>query len=91
MTRKSPLKDRPSYFQKTDEGVPELSEQEEVRTSKQFDVHNPERPRRLKRTYYVREETDRILKKVQMARYEETGREPELSDLVDEAIRKLAS
>jgi hypothetical protein len=64
------------YFQKTEE---------------QPDIRPAEKPKRIKRTWYVSEETDRMLKRIQLSRYEETGTEPELSDLVEEAIKKLAS
>lgn len=68
------------YFQKT-----EPSEQRDIQLDEQPAV------KRLKRTWYVTPETDRLLKRMQLQRYEETGQQPELSDLVDEAIKKLAS
>ena len=76
--RKSSVADRMNagYFQKTEE---------------QSAIQPAEKPKRIKRTWYISEDTDRLLKRMQLQRYEDTGTQPELSDLVEEAIKNLAS
>jgi hypothetical protein len=82
-SRKRPMSKRPSYFQRTSEGVPELSEQKDGQTSHQ------EKPKRTKRTYYLPDEVIISLGELQLRRHRETGTKPEASELVEEAIRKL--
>ena len=82
-SRKRPMGNRPSYFQRTSEGVPEMSEQEDVPTSPQ------KKPKRTKRTYYLPDEVIISLGELQLKRHRETGTKPEASELVEEAIRKL--
>ncbi len=96
MTRKSPIKDRPSYFRKTDEAVPELVDQQDSPTFNHLDSQMVGQSdiqavrRRSKRTYYLSRETVDILDRIQFEEKVRTGEKPELSDLVDEAIRMFA-
>ena len=88
MNRKSPIKDRPSYFRKTEEGIPELANQQDIQESGHSDIQ-PVR-QRSKRTYYLSRETVDILDRIQFEEKVRTGEKPELSELVDEAIRMFA-
>ncbi len=75
--RESPIAARKGIFSKT--GGDE-SEVEEL----------PTVPRK-KRTYYIPDDVVLMLNEVQMSEYRKTGEKPELSDLVAEAIQKLAA
>jgi hypothetical protein len=91
--RKHPLDTRPSLFRRTDQGAPELeskediqaSEHPEIEESKQHDGKN-----RTKRTYHLPDEVVLLLSELQLQEYRQTGRKPELSDLVADAIKQLA-
>ncbi len=100
--RKSPLASRPSIFRRTDEGVPELIDETDSQTSKQLDVQpsehqdvytskQPDGPRRIKRTFHLDPDVVLLLSEVQVADQRRTGRKPELSELVSEAIRQLGA
>ena len=94
-TRKNPLAARPSIFHRTDEGVPELIDRTDIRTSEHPDalpssqqgVVQP--PRRIKRTFHLPPDVVLLLDELQVADHRRTGRKPELSALVSEAIRLL--
>ena len=93
--RKNPLATRPSIFHRTDEGVPELIDQSDIGTSRhpdtlpsnQPDVVQP--PRRIKRTFHLPPDVVLLLDELQVADHRRTGKKPELSALVSEAIRLL--
>lgn len=98
--RKHPLADRPSIFRRTEDGAPELSDQQDaqtpkpsnIQTSKPPDIQASEQlasPRRVKRTFYLPPEDVLLLDELQLAERRRTGRKPELSTLVSEAIRLL--
>lgn len=97
--RKNPLASRPSIFQRTDEGVPELSEQtkhEDVRTYRHTDIQTSKNltamsggTRRIKRTFHLPPEDVLLLDELQLTDHRRTGKKPELSALVSEAIRLL--
>ncbi len=97
--RKSPLANRPSIFQRTDEGVPELieeSEHQDVSTSRHQNVQTSDStpimsnsPRRIKRTFHLPPEDVLLLDELQLTDHRRTGKKPELSALVSEAIRLL--
>ena len=88
MTRKNLLASRPSYFKKTDDGVPELFEQNAGETLKQLDTQTS---KRTKRTYYLPDDVVEILDELQYEERKRTGEKPELSDLVAQGIRLLAT
>ena len=88
MTRKNALAGRPSYFKKTDEGVPELLEQSAVQTGR---LENIQTSKRTKRTYYLLDDVVQILDVLQYEERNRTGEKPELSDLVARGIRLLAT
>ena len=91
-TRKHPLNDRPSIFRRTDQGVPELSEHPDIQESDHPMAPHPGRsapPRRIKRTFHLPPEDVLLLDELQVADHRRTGRKPELSALVSEAIRLL--
>ena len=78
MTRKkSPIADRKTIFTKTG------GEDEPA-------VEEPTLPRQ-KRTYHIPSDVVLLLNEIQLSEYRKTGEKPELSDLVAEAIRQLAS
>jgi hypothetical protein len=94
--RKSPLASRASIFQRTDTGVPELSEPSDVQTSGHSNVMSsgegtmaPSSPRRIKRTFHLPPEDVLLLDELQLTDHRRTGKKPELSALVSEAIRLL--
>lgn len=81
MPRKSPVSerkiaDRAGWFERTGEVEEETPP--------------PPRPPRAKRTYHLPEDVVLTLNQVQLERYRQTGKKPELSDLVAEGIRLLA-
>ena len=92
MTRKSPIKDRPSYFRKTDQAVPELVGQQNSQHPEHPDSPDAEhpKPKRIKRTFYLQPDTVKILETVQRDEWVPGADKPELSNLVDEAIRMFA-
>jgi hypothetical protein len=83
-TRKHPLADRPSIFRRTDQGVPELSEHQDAQMSERADGR-----RRIKRTFHLEPEVVLLLDEIQLERHRKTGKKPELSTLVSEAIHLL--
>lgn len=85
--RKSPVASRASIFRRTDEGVPELSEQQNSKTSEHSDSATASR---MKRTFYLPSDDVLRLSELQLAEQRRTGRKPELSTLVSKAIRLLA-
>ncbi len=94
--RKSPMASRASIFHRTDAGVPELSEHSEVQTSRHpqglaLDDQRatPSGPRRIKRTFHLPPEDVLLLDELQLTDHRRTGKKPELSALVSEAIRLL--
>ncbi len=90
--RKNPVETRPSLFRKTDNGAPELSEQQNGETSKHLDVNvsdHPVGPKRIKRTFHLEPDVVLLLSEVQVAEQRRTGQKPELSELVSQAIRQL--
>ncbi len=95
-TRKSPLAARPSIFHRTDEGVPELVDQPDTQISRHPDTFPSDRevttlqpPRRIKRTFHLPPDVVLLLDELQVADHRRTGKKPELSALVSEAIRLL--
>ena len=91
MARKpDPVADRmgAGYFRLTEH---QPSEHLDSKTAEHLNTMPAEQPKRVKRTYYLSADADRLLKRVQFARYEETGKQPELSELVEEAILAFAS
>ena len=68
------------YFQKTDRTSSNLN----IVESEQQAIH------RIKRTYHLPSEAIILLEELQLAQLKETGRKPELSDLVASGIRMLA-
>ena len=48
-----------------------------------------DKPKRAKVTVYLPTDVDVRLRRIQLARYEKTGSRPDLSELVEEAVRKL--
>ncbi len=94
--RKSPMASRASIFQRTDTGVPELSERSDVQTAGPTDGRQPgdgtmapSSPRRIKRTFHLPPEDVLLLDELQLTDHRRTGKKPELSALVSEAIRLL--
>ncbi len=97
--RKSPLASRASIFQRTEDGVPELfeeTEHQDVHTSRQEDIQKSKDtpvmsngPRRIKRTFHLPPEDVLLLDELQLTDHRRTGKKPELSALVSEAIRLL--
>ncbi len=84
MPRKaSPVAERPSIFRRTDDGVPEMSEHLDRQTSSRL------RPKRTKRTFYLPDDVILSLGEIQLARHRQSGSKPELSEIVEEAIRNL--
>lgn len=88
MSRKSPIASRPSYFRRTDEGVPELSGHPAVEPVERREVPTV---RRVKRTWYVPHDVVIALDRLQLEEFERTGTKPELSNLVAEAITLLVT
>jgi hypothetical protein len=87
MSRRSPVASRAAgYFQRTDEGVPELAYQPAVETVEQ---QTSETAKRTKRTYYLPADVAILLEELQLEEYRRTGSKPELSALVAEGIRLL--
>lgn len=98
--RKSPLGSRPSIFQRTDTGVPELAEHTDGQTANHIDVSpsehspvpvDPPLPKRIKRTFYLPPEDVYALEDLQTTEHRRTGAKPELSHLVSEAIQLLSA
>ncbi len=94
--RKNPLAARPSIFHRTDEGVPELASQPDIQPSSQLDISSSgqevaaaQPPRRIKRTFHLPPDVVLLLDELQVADHRRTGKKPELSSLVSEAIRLL--
>lgn len=82
MPRKSsPVAARKNMFSRTDTGVPEYGEQQE----------KVEKPKRIKRTFHLEPELVLLLDEMQLQEHRDTGRKPELSSLVGEAIRLLGN
>ena len=91
-TKKNPVETRASLFRKTDDGAPELSEQQNSGTSEHSDIQTSDRPgtaRRIKRTFHLEPDVVLLLSEVQVAEQRRTGQKPELSELVSQAIRQL--
>ncbi len=91
-TRKHPLNDRPSIFRRTDQGVPELADPSDIQEAERLAVRHSDQlapPRRIKRTFHLPPEDVLLLDELQVADHRRTGRKPELSALVSEAIRLL--
>jgi hypothetical protein len=88
--RRGPVAQRASIFRRTDEGVPELSEQQNGELSESPAVQTAEQPQRTKRTYYLPNDVILMLGEMQLQRHRETGKKPEVSEIVEEAIRRLA-
>ncbi len=88
MTRKNVPASRPSYFERTGEGVPELLEHLAVETPSRQDI---KASKRTKRTYYLPEDVVEVLDELQYEERKRTGEKPELSDLVAQGIRLLAT
>jgi hypothetical protein len=88
VTRKNLLASRPSYFKKTDDGVPELSQHHDVETDRNQNIQTS---RRTKRTYYLPDDVVEILDELQYEERKRTGEKPELSELVAQGIRLLAT
>ena len=94
-TRKNPLASRASIFHRTDDGVPELADQPDIQTSSQVGTlpsqqgTMPDLPRRIKRTFHLPPDIVLLLDELQVADHRRTGKKPELSALVSEAIRLL--
>ncbi len=65
--------------------MPELASQPDNQPSNQSDIQQA----RIKRTFYLPPEDVLLLSELQLAEYRQTGKKPELSTLVSEAIRLL--
>lgn len=94
-TRKNPFASRASIFHRTNDGIPELTDQPDIETSSQLGTlpsqraPTPELPRRIKRTFHLPPDVVLLLDELQVADHRRTGKKPELSALVSEAIRLL--
>jgi hypothetical protein len=81
------MRERPSLFKRTDEVIPEL-EQLDVGPSGQPDVQ-PAKQSRVKRTFYLTPEASTAVDEMQLDALKKTGKKPELSDIVSQAILTL--
>lgn len=79
--RESPVAARKNMFQRTDKDMPAFGEED----------RQPPKPKRIKRTFHIEPELVLLLDEMQLQEHRNTGRKPELSSLVGEAIRLLAS
>ncbi len=77
MARKSPVAERKGLFART--GSEDAPVEEQVKIPRQ------------KRTYHIPSDVVLLLNELQISEYRKTGEKPELSDLVAEAIQRLAS
>lgn len=76
--KQSPVASRDNLFRKSSQNAPDVSEQSDTPKIK-----------REKRTYHLPEDVVLLLSELQLSEYRRTGRKPELSDLVSEAIQLL--
>ncbi len=91
-TKKNPVETRASLFRKTDDGVPELSEQPNSEAAEHSNISPSDRSgavKRIKRTFHLEPDVVLLLSEVQVAEQRRTGQKPELSELVSQAIRQL--
>jgi hypothetical protein len=77
-----------SISERLDDGYFQVTDQ----SSANPDIREPEQPAipRIKRTYHLPNEAIVLLEELQLAQLKETGRKPELSELVAHGIRLLA-
>ncbi len=85
--KRGPVSSRPSIFQRTDDGVPELAEQPDISTPSSPAVQTAEQPTKIKRTYYLPTDVAILLDRIQIEEFQRTGTKPELSAIVADAIR----
>ena len=79
--KESPVAARKNMFSRTDKEVPQYGD----------DESKPEKPKRVKRTFHIDADLVLLLDEMQLQEHRNTGRKPELSNLVGEAIRLLAT
>lgn len=97
MTERKTLKNRPSIFRKTNGTIPELEEegqeQQAVQMSRRPNDQLPSQPDstegRVKATFYLGRDDIVAIDQMQTEAFKRTGKKPERSHIVSEAIQGL--